>query len=464
MPSVDQEALRSELVTLFLAAAATAARRLPQIGVPLTIPVTEQAVKRKRGNLGGWQSEWRQIQENILVNDNFALYRVAPLLDDREIALASQCAALLVEMPGAKLPFFAPIGSTNGWMLVRGSSDMPPSVDYDVDPAGWAERHVLLPALLEHLKVLPSLDAATAADGARFAAEVISFVLSDGLRYKTTVPLAGIAIAASRSEGFTADNARLYPLSEDDQGELVRKWGIGDPDLNPFQTLPLVGLELMTSTGRTAQNQDTREDVTKWLCALQLNGYKISGRVARFEPAPRWFMPMSAQLPVSLPSMVHEWRTITPSAFEKIRATAKLLEKYNITQPRASRDFALHRFSLGASRQNSADAVVDFVVTLEALLLPYDPDTRHGDLSYRFRMHGSHYLSKTKAGRTEVFKQLRSLYGLRSGLVHGGEYPKASDIEEGRRIAGELARRGLLRALSEGFPKAETFNAMIIGA
>src|SRR5581483_8038988 len=235
MPSAHHDDPRAALVTLFLAAANSAAQRLPEVGIPLTVPVAKQTVKRERGNLR-WQSGSHQVQENILVNDSFALYRVAPLLDAEVIPLASQCASQLAEMSGAKLPFFAPIGSTNGWMLVRSSSDMPPFVEFAANPSNWTERHVLLPALLDHLKALPSLDTATRADSERFADEVISFTRSDELIYKTTVPLAGIAVAASRSDGFTAGNARLYPLSEDEQGELFEKWGIGNADLNPFQT------------------------------------------------------------------------------------------------------------------------------------------------------------------------------------------------------------------------------------
>jgi len=466
MPSVEQGTVRAELTKLFLAASAAAAQRLRDLGLTLTVPVTQQVITRDSSNLGQWQRTSRQVEQNILTNENFALYRYAPLLNPEVAALASQCAAQLVKMEGAILPFFAPVGSTNGWMLATTSDSAPPNVDYAVDAATWTERHVLLPALLEHLKALASLDAANVDNAASFADEVISFTQSNRLSYTTTIPIAGIAIATSRNKGFSADGVRLYPLSAEEQGKLYEEWGVGVVSLNPFQPLPSVALEIEVLTGRNSQNPDMREQVAKWLCALQLNGYTISGRTAHFEPSPRWFMPMSGHGPLSLPSMVVEWQRVTPAAFERLKTTAVQLKKYNIIEPRSARDFALHRFSAGASRQNSADALVDFVVALESLLLPYDPNTRHGDLGYRFRMHGAYYLSrtKTKNSRVEVFKQLRDLYGLRSGLVHGGDYPSPSAIEAGRTVAGALARRGLLRALSEGYPKPETFNAMLLGA
>ena len=64
----------------------------------------------------------------------------------------------------------------------------------------------------------------------------------------------------------------------------------------------------------------------------------------------------------------------------------------------------------------------------------------------------------------QVFKQLKTLYELRSALVHGGKFPKPSDIEEGRRMAMRLARIGVLRALETGFPRPEDFRVFLLGA
>lgn len=107
-----------------------------------------------------------------------------------------------------------------------------------------------------------------------------------------------------------------------------------------------------------------------------------------------------------------------------------------MNEPRSVRDFALHRFSLGASRQSSADALVDSVVALESLLLPYDSSTRHADLSYRFRVHGAHYLARTKRERPEIDKQLRDLYNpapvpaqsSRAGSVRIGDWFDARKV------------------------------------
>jgi hypothetical protein len=41
---------------------------------------------------------------------------------------------------------------------------------------------------------------------------------------------------------------------------------------------------------------------------------------------------------------------------------------------------------------------------------------------------------------------------MRSRLVHGGKYPSLDEIKTARDDAQELARRGLLRAVQQGFP------------
>jgi hypothetical protein len=74
------------------------------------------------------------------------------------------------------------------------------------------------------------------------------------------------------------------------------------------------------------------------------------------------------------------------------------------------------------------------------------------------------FIAESSDQRRPVFRQLRSLYEMRSRLVHGGKYPAAGEIREARSIACELAARGLRRAVHEGFPDAGKFNAMVLDA
>jgi hypothetical protein len=127
-----------------------------------------------------------------------------------------------------------------------------------------------------------------------------------------------------------------------------------------------------------------------------------------------------------------------------------LLERRDLHQPRSSEDLALHRFALGVARESAAGSVLELVVALEALLLPYDRDTRHSDLSYRFRVHGAYYLSTDPSKRLDTAVKMKNLYELRSQLVHGGKYPDAMKIQRAREDGLELARR----AFAEPFTRA----------
>lgn len=75
------------------------------------------------------------------------------------------------------------------------------------------------------------------------------------------------------------------------------------------------------------------------------------------------------------------------------------------------------RFLDGARRTRDDDAIVDYTIGLEALLLPGGSD----ELQYRFALRGSTILSwDGKAQKPEAFEELKRLYRTRSRIVHGG--------------------------------------------
>jgi hypothetical protein len=86
-----------------------------------------------------------------------------------------------------------------------------------------------------------------------------------------------------------------------------------------------------------------------------------------------------------------------------------------------------------------------------------------GDLGYRFRIHGAHYLAGQPGHRRAIAKQLGDIYEMRSRLVQGGNYPDQAQIISTRETACGLARCGLLRAVRRGFPDVATFNSMVLG-
>ena len=52
---------------------------------------------------------------------------------------------------------------------------------------------------------------------------------------------------------------------------------------------------------------------------------------------------------------------------------------------------------------------------------------------------------------------------MRNDLVHGNKHPEQTAIASARASAQDLLRRGLMRAVCEGFPTPEMFAQMLLG-
>ena len=98
------------------------------------------------------------------------------------------------------------------------------------------------------------------------------------------------------------------------------------------------------------------------------------------------------------------------------------------------------------------------------MLVSDDPETRYSSIAYKFRLHGSLFLSDVPGEREAIWTRLSDLYDLRSRLVHGARYPSGDEIENGCRDARTLSRDTLRRCIERGFPDAREFRRLAIGA
>lgn len=445
--------LRRALIDLHSAASRAVMQRLDEAGVPLTVDVQGTIIERV--SPVQWSTARRTDAHNVLTVDHTAL-PYAPWLGDREMASVAECAAGLAELADAVLPFWAPFAGPVG-RLANVELGGP---QFEHDPAGWVARVVVLPALYHHLAALPSLDRADEASAAVFADEVLRVATAPDLRYLVSVPLSGVYLDGA--DTLTAGDVCIRRLSPAEQGAIFDERGGPVPLTDHFNELPYTVLELRVSGARREQHLCSQERVPSLITAFQLLGHHVVGRrvVERADPA--WVFAGASYHPLVLPRQPRATSALTAEAFRTLVATGKQFEQYHLDEPRSAPDLALHRFSTALSRDAHADGVLDFTIALEALLLPYDENARRGDLGYRFRVHGAHYLSERADERPEVAKQLSRIYEMRSRLVHGGKYPDRVQIRTAYDLAYEFARRGLLRAVREGFPTAAMFNQMIL--
>ena len=335
----------------------------------------------------------REVERNVISDPHTWLGDAEPLLNDEVMALAERCAEQVANLPYVDIPFFSPFGVrsplASELSCVR-MSEPGEQVQH------WVLDHLIFPALLAHLRRLPSLRHRDRA-ARTFANDVLAVARAQELAYKVSVPLAGVSVA-NKGGRLWIDDAGIRSVTPVEGGEYARDY-LGTLLGGPRASYPSAILELLIRTGRHEQNPDCWESVSKWLCALELHGYKIAGTIATYRSHPEWVFPGTMGMPLQLASSVDDAAPITRREFGQIGDTVKKLESYTVREPHSTADLALHRFVAGSARDIDADAILDFSIALESLLLPYDSQTRHSDLSYRFRLHGAHYLAAKSRDR-----------------------------------------------------------------
>jgi len=376
-----------------------------------------------------------------------------------------QCATLIGDSASATLPFTAYLGARVWPMIESFDASLyrrePP--DFATERRRWVALAILHRALYWHIASLPSAEDADRQAAVAFAEEVVRVAHDDRLRYRIVVPLDGIDIAGGEEAVLTEGAISLSRLSDVDQGKWFEKLTTVHRPGWTHLAAPRVTLEISYSGPRDGNAGISPTLVGPLIAAMQLHGYSLAGVAAAQYSDPEW-VGGDSLTPLLLPAHSSAVRALTRDDLRAVVATAERLGDHSIAHPRSPRDVALRRYTTGAARGDPADAVLDFAIALEVLLLPDDPEAGQGNLSYRFRVHGAHYLADSAAERRDVFRRLRDIYNTRSGLVHGGHYPSPAEIAAARDSARDLAARGLLRAVSEGFPSAADFNEMLLGS
>lgn len=448
--------LHVALAKLFRVVSATMVRRQRKDKIPLTVERLRPIIERQGD--GGWRSSERAEPMNSLAALNLAV-RGGPWLTGRVVADLDALGAQLAEFADATLPFWSPFDGYR-WLVDTFDDSDREAPHYNLNPGVWVTRFLILPALQWHLLRLPSLDTADANADA-FASDVLRVANDNRLRYRVVTPLSGIDLDASAGDMLTAGKFTVRRLSDTEQGQFFEDARATSPGTGRVVEPPQVALEQVVDGPRNAQHLPAGGDERALLTALELYGHFVAGGFALESTEPEWIHSFKPSSPLVLPGRSARSTLLMAAEFDAISTTANALTRHNLLQPRSPRDLALHRFVAGTARTEITDAILDYTIALEALLLP---DDNRGDLSYRFRMHGAHYLSDSQNQRAVAATQLRDLYKMRSRLVHGGRYPEQAEMNTMRDSARELARRGLLRAVHEGFPTSETFERMMLGA
>jgi len=79
-------------------------------------------------------------------------------------------------------------------------------------------------------------------------------------------------------------------------------------------------------------------------------------------------------------------------------------------------NFAVYRFNLADYEPFSSDRFVNYIESLEYLLVP---DSSEGEIRFKFSMRGAILLGKTVGEREGILDLFKAAYDLRSAIVHG---------------------------------------------
>lgn len=285
------------------------------------------------------------------------------------------------------------------------------------------------------------------------------------------IPAHSRQLAVSRilpEHAYAHRDVELRPLSPLERGAFLDLKG----SLRPFRPVPhsdlivpatlshVVPSALLTVTARTSHEpQEAAVDLlSRVALAFFLHGYELSsnGIMAGFDH-PAWTIPGSSSQPFLISAKAS---TIdVPVSVDEFVAIVDLAYKTPSFRAESShQEVALSRLLRGCGLHWRESPFLDFAIALEAALLGGTDST--SELAYKFSLYGALFLRDALDPR-EAFEQLRTIYRVRSKLVHGG---RIKDTERAKALAGapELASALIRRALESGWPEPTELDAVAL--
>lgn len=191
--------------------------------------------------------------------------------------------------------------------------------------------------------------------------------------------------------------------------------------------------------------------------ALQLLGYPICSRgaiAAWDEPGPKVpNFPRELVLP-RLPNGPEV--PFHPDDMRRAAAIAERVPDGVFDEPSGREEIALHRFCNAAAQDDDSEALIDYVIALEGLLVP----NAQTEVGFRLCINGAHFIADEARERPRLFADLKKLYDTRSKLVHGAGATAVNwDLKQQAR---SVAARGFIKALTRGWPSAADFVTLIL--
>lgn len=349
----------------------------------------------------------------------------------------------------------------------------PPTVwlrpDDGSDRVAWTDVRVVRPTVMEYLLRLRALDSPDQNTATEVAAdllnharnkqfEVVVSLLVDGFETDTdTVELGDLSVRRlDRFEAGAAGAAQSWSSPRFDEWHL--------PAHMPHAgTAPRHLIQIRRATDAEGIRLGIGgAGIAALVLAFELSGFHLAGNGFYSEvPGPRWLVGTASGNPIQIPAQGGALRRLTVDDLSAVRDLALRFPTDLGEHPTTTETFALHRFMLGCARREAVDAVVDYVIAMEAVLLR----GQRGESTFRFAAQGSAFLEPPGKARLEAFNELKDLYAIRSDIVHGGKrFPAPATASEARQRARDYATRVLMRAVTDGWPTRDFLLRSVLQA
>jgi hypothetical protein len=332
-------------------------------------------------------------------------------------------------------------------------------IDFEKDPVSWIGPRLLAPTADRFVSAVPRLYEPAPALASKLAEELLAFIEHDVVSLHSRMAMAGLRVEAPIGNG----SVLVRPLTGEELGARVGGGGMFEDDagmslmeLQMTRGAERSMVEVVDYAPKNAHRSDATWRLANVVTACLLLGFEIwggSGPTRREEPfgAGTMFLP----LPVAQRG---GWRAFRQEDLDEVVRLAPLIPDEAFGEPKSAPGIALRRFLLGCADRTDADALIDFTIALEAVLLPR---TKESELRFRFALNGAFASGAGALERPDTFKLLLEIYDDRSSVVHGGRVDPARLAVTARR-ARETTARILRQGLEHGWLDQDDFRMLAL--
>jgi hypothetical protein len=337
------------------------------------------------------------------------------------------------------------------------------TLDLSTDRESRIARAFLMPARRQYLYGLDGLDQPDLPRANELAQSIVQLIEAERLVVAQFVPVGGVTVCGP----IDARGISVRPLAPEQVAALQKTFDF-DGDSPTMPEIPMrfsevrherVGIHVRQEHPKT-QEPPADYRLQRVILALQLLGFDPSG----MGDTSRWTEPGP---PLYRDGGKVRIRGLSPATDSELTRT--MLEEAADISERIPPDVfsggttpgsrPLSRFLTAVTERADTDAILDYAIALEAVLLPRISQ----EVSFRFSLHGALLLEHTPAARKRIQKRFKALYDVRCKLAHGEETGTTSNLSELRKEARNLCSLVLIKGLRHGWPTREFFDELVLG-